>query len=364
MPPVSEHSNIFIKLWVWLRTNLFSSFFNTILTFLALYLLYLIIPPLFNWLFLDANWHEGTSRADCQADGACWTMIRARFGQFIYGFYPESERWRVNLVFILMALGIAAFIIKKIPGKTYTGLFLLVLFPFISFWLLYGWPYLPIVETRFWGGLMLNVIVGTIGIVASLPLGIFLALGRRSNLPVISMVCTFYIEFVRAVPLITVLFMSSVMLPLFLPEGVTFDKLLRAIIGIALFSAAYMAEVIRGGLQAIPRGQFEAAKSLGLNYWQTVCLIILPQALRLVIPGIVNTFISLFKDTTLVTQIGIFDLLGVIQAATRDANWAGLAIEGYVFTAFVFWIICFSMSRYSQYLEKKLNASSYKNNSD
>ena len=201
---------------------------------------------------------------------------------------------------------------------------------------------LRVVETSLWGGLTLTLVIAGVGIVSSLPIGIVLALGRRSEMPVVRMLCVGFIELIRAVPLITVLFMASVMLPLFLPTGVNFDKLLRALVGVVLFSSAYMAEVVRGGLQAIPNGQYEAAKALGLSYWKIMGLIVLPQALRIVIPGIVNTFIGLFKDTTLVLIIGLFDLLGMVQAALTDAAWLGFALEGYVFAGFVFWIFCFA----------------------
>ena len=214
---------------------------------------------------------------------------------------------------------------------------------------------LPFVETPLWGGLFLTLVIAVSGIVASLPIGIVLALGRRSDMPVVRAICTGFIEFWRGVPLITVLFMSSVMFPLFMPEGMTFDKLIRALVGVMLFSSAYMAEVVRGGLQAIPRGQYEAAQALGLNYWKMMGLVVLPQALKLVIPGIVNTFIGLFKDTTLVLIIGLFDFLGMAQLAGTNPDWLGFSVEGYVFVAFGFWIFCFSMSRYSQHLEKKLH---------
>ncbi len=200
---------------------------------------------------------------------------------------------------------------------------------------------------------MLTLIIAAVGIVAALPIGTLLALGRRSEMPIVRSLCITYIEFWRGVPLITVLFMASVMLPLFLPEGTYFNKLLRAMIGIVMFESAYMAEVVRGGLQAIPKGQYEAAAALGLNYWKMMGLIILPQALRLVIPGIVNTFIALFKDTTLILIIGLFDLLATVEAAFRDPNWLGYAVEGYVFAALVFWVFCFGMSRYSQALERR-----------
>lgn len=339
----------------WARANLFSSPLNVALTLGALYLIYLIVPPIIDWAFLSANWHEGTSRADCTAEGACWTMIRARFGQFMYGRYPIEERWRVDIAFILFLVTAIPLLIDRVPGKKYLAIFVFLVLPVIAFFLFYGGLGLRKVETSVWGGLMLTLILGIVGIVFSLPLGVLLALGRRSDLPIIRMLCVAFIEFVRAVPLITVLFMASVMLPLFLPPGVTFDKLLRAMIGIAVFGAAYMAEVVRGGLQAIPRGQYEGAMALGLGYWQMMGLVVLPQALKIAIPGIVNTFIGLFKDTTLVIVIGLFELLGTVQQATRDANWIGLSTEGFVFAAVIYFIFCFGMSRYSVRLERKLH---------
>lgn len=213
----------------------------------------------------------------------------------------------------------------------------------------------PLVETRLWGGLFLTLVIAAVGIVGSLPLGVLLALGRRSALPVVRAICVAFIEVWRGVPLITVLFMASNMFPLFMPEGVNFDKLLRALLGVTIFASAYMAEVVRGGLQAIPAGQYEAAAALGLGYWRATGLVVLPQALRIVIPGIVNNFIGLFKDTTLVLIIGLFDFLGMAQAASSNTNWLGFAIEGYVFTGFGFWVFCFGMSRYSQHLERRLH---------
>jgi general L-amino acid transport system permease protein len=240
--------------------------------------------------------------------------------------------------------------------KGLVSLFLLVFYPVIAYFLFVGDSFgLLHVETPLWGGLFLTLVISLVGIVASLPIGILLALGRRSDMPIVRALCIGFIEFWRGVPLITVLFMSSVMFPLFLPEGMNFDKLIRALVGVMLFSAAYMAEVVRGGLQAIPKGQTEAAEALGMSYWKTMGLIVMPQALKLVIPGIVNTFIGLFKDTTLVLTIGLFDLLGTVQLIGSNADWLGFAIEGYVFTAFVFWCFCFSMSRYSQRLEIKLH---------
>lgn len=339
----------------WLRANLFSNWFNTLLTLLAIYLVWLIVPPLLQWALFQADW-SGTSRADCSGEGACWVFIRERFDQFMYGFYPEELRWRVDLTVWLVVIGAAPLFVPMMPRKALYGLAFLVIYPLLAFWLLHGGFFgLSEVETSQWGGLMLTLVIAAVGIAGALPLGILLALGRRSNMPAIRVICVTFIEFWRGVPLITVLFMSSVMLPLFLPEGLSFDKLLRALIGVILFQSAYIAEVVRGGLQAIPKGQYEAAAAMGLGYWRMMGLVILPQALKLVIPGIVNTFIALFKDTSLVIIIGLFDLLNSIKQATTDPAWLGMATEGYVFAALVFWIFCFGMSRYSMRLERKLD---------
>ena len=339
----------------WLRENLFNSPLNATLTLGCLWLLWQIVPPILDWAIFDATW-EGNSREACAAvEGACWTFIKVRFDQFLYGFYPVVQRWRVNLAFVILVAAAVPLFIPAFRHKLALGVGLLFVYPVIAFYLFHGGAFgLPAVRTALWGGLFLTLVIAGVGIVASLPIGILLALGRRSEMPVVRMLCIGFIELVRAVPLITVLFMASVMLPLFLPPGVNFDKLLRALVGVALFSSAYMAEVVRGGLQAIPKGQYEAAKALGLSYWKTMGLIALPQALKIVIPGIVNTFIGLFKDTTLVLIIGLFDLLGIVQAALTDAAWLGFALEGYVFAAFGFWIFCFAMSRYSMRLERRL----------
>ncbi len=339
----------------WIRQNLFNGWLNSLLTVVALYLLYLTVPPIIDWALLSATF-SGTDRSACAgSDGACWTFIKVRWGQVLYGFYPEAERWRPNLVFFAGLAGLIG-VVPKTRWRKWLAGFLLLPYPVAAFILLCGGVFgLPSVETARWGGLTVTLVVAVTGIVASFPIGVVLALGRRSNMPIVRSVCVVFIEVVRGVPLISVLFMSSVMLPLFLPEGVNFNKLLRALIGVTLFTAAYMAEVVRGGLQAIPKGQYEGAKALGLGYWQAMGFIILPQALKLVIPGIVNSFISLFKDTTLVAIIGIFDLLGIVQAASKDANWLGLETEGYAFAALMFWIFCFSMSRMSLRLERKLD---------
>ncbi len=342
----------------WLRRNLFSSPLNIALTLLAVYLLSIALPPLLRWALLDASW-SGDSREACPADGgACWVFIRVHFEQFMYGFYPDGQRWRVKAALVVLILGAAPLFVRAVPGKLKVrlGLGLLAVYPVIAFVLFKGGVLgLPEVETSQWGGLLLTLVIAGIGMTAALPLGVLLALGRRSRMPAIQTLCVTFIEFWRGVPLITVLFMSSVMLPLFLPAGVSFDKLLRALIGVTLFQAAYMAEVVRGGLQAIPKGQFEAAAALGLGYWKTMALIVLPQALKLVIPGIVNTFIALFKDTSLVLIIGLFDLMNIVHNATTNPEWLGFSTEGYVFAAAVYWLFCFGMSRYSQNLEKRLH---------
>ncbi len=348
-PPLS------VGVLAWLRNNLFSSPFNTLLSLFAGYLIWLVLPPLLQWALFDANW-LGRSRADCTGEGACWVFVQQRFGQFIYGFYPPELRWRVNLTVLLTLFAAAPLFIARMPRKAPYALGYLLVLPLLAYWLLHGgfWG-LSEVATSQWGGLMLTLVIAAVGISGALPLGILLALGRRSDMPAIRVLCVTFIEFWRGVPLITVLFMSSVMLPLFLPEGLSFDKLVRALIGVILFQSAYVAEVVRGGLQAIPKGQYEAAAAMGLGYWRMMGLVILPQALKLVIPGIVNTFIALFKDTSLVIIIGLFDLLNSIKQATTDPAWLGMATEGYVFAALLFWIFCFGMSRYSMRLERRLD---------
>lgn len=344
----------------WVRQNLFSSPLNVFLTLFSIYILYLLLPPIIEWGIINATW-EGSSKAACTAGGACWAFINVYFEQFMYGLYPSQETWRINLAVILIVLLIGMFAIKAI-NKLFLSLTILLVYPVVAYFLFAGGVFgLEVVETSRWGGLFLTVLLGVVGIVASFPLGALLALGRRSNMPVAKSVSLVFIETIRAVPLITILFMASVMIPLFLPEGLNFNKLLRVLIGITLFSSAYMAEVIRGGLQAIPKGQYEAADAMGLTYWQSMTLVILPQALKLVIPGIVNSFISLFKDTTLVYIVGMFDFLGRIQAANHDTNWLGTTVEGYAFAAIVYWAFCFGMSRYSMALERKLDTGHKRN---
>ncbi|MFD2051628.1 amino acid ABC transporter permease [Mesorhizobium calcicola] len=352
----------------WVRKNLIASVGDTILTIIGIALVVMILPQIINWAFINAVW-TGPNRTVCatvaqggiQPDGwsgACWAFVNAKFGQLMFGTYPIEERWRPILVGILLVVLLVPMLIPSVPRKGLNVLLLIVVFPIVSFFLLVGGAFgLEHVETARWGGLLVTLSLSFVAIVVSLPLGIVLALGRRSKMPVVKMLCVIFIEAVRGIPLITVLFMASVMLPLFLPPGVTFDKYLRALIGVSLFAAAYMAEVVRGGLQAIPKGQYEGADSLGLGYWQKMYLIVMPQALKLVIPGIVNTFIGMFKDTSLVTIISMFDLLGIVKQNFSDANWATAqtARSGLIFAAFVFWLFCFGMSRYSMYTERRLD---------
>jgi len=340
----------------WLKANLLASPTQLILSVLSLYVLYVIVAFVLRWAVLDAHW-SGDSRQDCAGFGACWVFVKVRLSQFLYGFYPEAQRWRVNVTLLLCTVTLLPLLARTLVHKLGWAAVALACYTVAAFVLLNGgFLDLPPVETHLWGGLMLTLVVSGVGILGSLPMGILLALGRRSNLPVIQALSVAFIEVVRGVPLVTLLFMASTMLPFFLPEGASPDKLVRALIGITLFAGANMAEVVRGGLQAIPRGQFEAATALGLGYWKTMGLVVLPQALRVVIPGILNTFISLFKDTTLVLIIGLFDLLGMVQAAATDPRWLGFALEGYVFAGLIFWAFCFAMSRVSMTLERRLRS--------
>ena len=422
----------------WIRGNLFSSPLNAILTLLCVWLVIDTVPGMVRFYILDAVW-TGTNRDACLADkvgrpvGACWAYIADRTQYFIYGSYPVAERWRVNIVFAMFALGVVWLLWNRMPLKKVGFFFFFVILPASAFILLLGGPRaesflrfliivtfalavlylvlsfvpglmkfwigegqlaveeampawqrfyrpkrlilislvvfgllailadkvgLPRVDTGLWGGMTVTFLISAVGIVFSLPLGVLLALGRRSRLPAIQLLSVIFIEFVRGVPLITVLFMANTMLPLFVPQECSPDRLLRPLIGVALFAAAYMAEVIRGGLQAIPKGQYEGAMSLGLGYWQMMRLIILPQALRIVIPGIVNTFIGLFKDTTLVTVVGIFDFLRTIEATLVDPTWATPTTRatGYAFAAMFYFLCCWGMSRYSIAVEKRLAA--------
>ncbi len=348
-PPVIE-----LGVMGWLRKNLFSNWINSLLTIFGLYLIYILIPPLVNWIFLDANF-VGSSRDDCTNEGACWIFIKQNIKLIFYGLYPIEEIWRINFVYLILLISGVYLLVPSLKYKGWVGTFLLIIFPIMCVIMLSGGLGLEAVETRLWGGLFLTLVIAGVGIVLSLPIGVMLALGRRSKLPVVSILCTIFIEIWRGVPLITVLFMASNMFPLFMPEGVNFDKLIRALIGVMFFSAAYLAEVVRGGLQAMPKGQYEASQSVGLTYWRMMALVILPQSLKMVIPAIIGSFIAIFKDTTLVLVIGLFDFLGIIQFVGTNPDWLGFSHEGYVFAAAVFWVFCYAMSWYSQRLEKKLD---------
>ncbi|MEQ8370682.1 MAG: amino acid ABC transporter permease [Alphaproteobacteria bacterium] len=339
----------------WLRSNLFSSWFNTALTILSLWIIWQVVPPFIDWVFFSST-IAGNSREACAAvSGACWTYVKVWFWTFMFGFYPEDERWRVVLSFAILVSAGAPLFVESFRHKRILGAFLMLGYPLIAYWLFVGGFFgLELVPTEDWGGFFLTLVIAGIGIFFSLPIGIVLALGRRSEMPAVRMLCTVFIEFWRGIPLIVFLFVASNVFQLFLPQGVTVDKLIRALVAVALFASAYMAEVVRGGLQSIPKGQYEAASALGLGYWQSMAQVILPQALKAVIPGIVNTFIGLFKDTTLVAIISLLDLLGRVQQSFNDPDWGGFAIEGYVFTAFVFFIFCYGMSRYSQSVERRL----------
>ena len=338
-----------------LNKNINSNNFNALLTLFTIFIIIKSIPPMLDWFILEANF-VGNSKDDCTGDGACWVFIKVWFNRFMYGLYPDAEQWRINTAFLILftVVGVSFFVSEKL--KKYFILFLVFVFPFLGIKLISGGSFgLEYVESAAWGGLSLTFIISAFAILFCFPIGVILALGRRSSLPAIRYISIGFIELWRGVPLITVLFMSAVMFPMFLPDGTFIDKLIRVLIAITLFEAAYMAEVVRGGLQALPKGQYEAAKSLGMGYWRMNALIILPQALKLVIPGIANTLLALVKDTPLIFVVGLMELAGMIGLAKTNPKWLGMAMEGYVFAGLVFWIICYAMSRYSQNLEKKLS---------
>ena len=401
----------------WVRENLFSNWFNSVLTLVSLYVIYVALAGLIPWAF-GGVWDAG-SLSECReilnaefgnTHYACWAVITERWQQLVYGFYPDEEIWRANLCFVLMLVAIAPVLYDRVPRPL---LWLTAAFPFLMVWLVWGgsvwgpiavalgfvaggiafsfversfgtlfavlaavaialvwWAFLggvfsgivqgllPLhlqeVESREMGGFMICLIIGISGIALSLPIGIVLALGRQSDLLIVKTICVGFIEFIRGVPLITLLFSAQIILNYFLPPNTAFDITLRVIIMVTLFSSAYMAEVIRGGLAALPKGQYEAADALGLDYWKAQRLIIMPQALKISIPGIVNTFIGLFKDTTLVMFIGIYDMLALSNAIRANSEWNGIYWELFVFIGLVFWVCCFAMSQYSQWLERKL----------
>jgi general L-amino acid transport system permease protein len=353
-PPAEAPSSLRAVVADWARKNLFNSIPNTILTLLLAWLLWETVIPATQWGVLNAVW-LADDPAVCRAaqDGACWALIANKYRFILFGLFPYDEQWRPLLAIILF---LVALVVSCVPVFWRPWLAGLWLFVFVAAALLMwgGILGMSFVENGRWGGLPLTLILSVVGIVCSFPLAILLALGRRSELPAVRALCVGFIEFVRGVPLISVLFMASVMFPLFLPEGVTIDKLLRAQVGIILFTAAYLAEAVRGGLQAVARGQFEAADALGLSYWKKTGLVILPQALKTSIPALVNQFISMFKDTSLVIIIGLFDLLSTAKAALSDPPWRPFYVEAYLFAALIYWAFCFFMSRYSQYIERRL----------
>lgn len=400
----------------WLRENLFRGPVNSLLTLGSLALILWLLPGIVQWAFIDAVW-IASSLSECRelGEGACWAVIVERFDQFIYGFYPSDLRWRPNIAFLLMFVAFAYALFDGMPGRRY-GLIFAAVYPLVAYYLIWGgsiwdvatfvlglavaagvfglsgrllpdrsrgfailpallvflgWVFaveiplaealqaaLPIglepVESRQLGGFLLSTIIGVAGITLSLPIGILLALGRRSKLFFIQTICIVVIEFIRGVPLITLLFVANAVLAYFFPPGSNLDLILRVVIMVTAFASAYMAEVIRGGLAALPSGQYEAADAMGLNYWQSMRLIILPQALKISIPNIVSTFIGLFKDTTLVVVIGLLDPIGLINTTRADSDWNGIVWEFYIFVGLFFFIACFAMSRYSLYLERKL----------
>ena len=319
-----------------INANFNSNNFNAILSLIVIFLMIKYIPPLLNWFIFDADF-IGTKKEDCTSGGACWVFVKVWFNRFVYGMYPDAEQWRINWAFILLFTLVGASFFVPTKFKKYLLIFLLFIYPFIGLKLISGGDFgLKYVETGAWGGLSLTFIVSAFALILCFPIGMFLALGRRSNLPAIRYTSIGFIELWRGVPLITVLFMSAVMFPMFLPDGTYVDKLIRVLIAITLFEAAYIAEVIRGGLQALPKGQYEAAKSLGMGYWRMHFLIILPQALKLVIPGIANTFLALVKDTPLIFVVGLLELAGMVNLAKTNPKWLGMAMEGYVFAGLVF----------------------------
>ncbi|PNU19716.1 amino acid ABC transporter permease [Geothermobacter hydrogeniphilus] len=346
-PPVTE-----VGVLGWLRENLFNNWFNSLLTILTIYSLFLVIPPLIKWAFVDSLWFSDA--AACRdIDGACWSIIPANARFIFFGFFPEDQQWRPLTAMILLL----ALVLYSQNRRSWNKL----LFPiwtaglFVMGWLMHGGLGLPVVETAKWSGLPLTLMLSLFGMVGAYPLGVLLALGRQSRLPAIKSLCVVYIELIRGVPLISMLFMSSIMFPLFLPEGITIDKVLRAQVAIIIFTAAYIAEVVRGGLQAITKGQYEAADSLGLNYGQAMRLIILPQALKIVIPPTVGILISAFKDTSLVVIIALYDVLKTTKVTLSNPKWMGYSSEAYLFLAVLYFIFCYAMSNYSRKLEKALH---------
>jgi general L-amino acid transport system permease protein len=349
-PPVTE-----VGMIGWMKANLFNGWFNSILTLVVLYLLWLSIPPLINWALIDSYWFSTSDQ--CKAgNGACWSVITANIRFILFGFYPHDLQWRPLLAIVIL---ITLLIYSQNRNHWRKYLFYAWLLGLFTMGLLLkgGLFGLETVESNKWGGLPLTLLLSVFGLTAAYPVGVMLALGRQSKMPVIKSFSVVYIELIRGVPLISLLFMSSVVFPLFLPEGVSINNILRAQVAIILFTAAYIAEVVRGGLQGVGRGQYEAADSLGLNYFQTMRLVILPQALKIVIPPSVSILISAFKDTSLVVIIALYDLLKTTQTTLSDPKWMGFSAEAYIFVALIYFVCCFFMSNYSRRLERELDTS-------
>lgn len=336
----------------WIRYNLFKGWFNSLLTIITIYCLWVIVPPLIRWAFIDSLWVS--TGAECQqSDGACWSIIPANIRFIIFGFYPYDQQWR-PLVAMVLLIGLLFYSRNRNHWKK-SLLYAWLIGLFVMGLLMKGGLFgLSPVESTKWGGLPLTLMLSVFGLTAAYPLGVVMALGRRSKMQAVKTLCILYIELIRGVPLISLLFMSSVVFPLFLPEGVTINNILRAQVAIILFTAAYIAEVVRGGLQAIPRGQYEAADSIGLSYYLTMRLVILPQALKIVIPPSVQQLISAFKDTSLVVIIALFDVLRTTQTVLSNPKWMGFSAEAYIFVALIYFLCCFFMSNYSRRLEREL----------
>ncbi|MBC7359236.1 MAG: amino acid ABC transporter permease [Desulfacinum sp.] len=341
----------------WLRQNLFNTPLNSLLTLTTLYFLWTILPPFARWAFLDASWFS-PSQVCRDGAGACWSVITQNIRFILFGFYPYDQQWRPTVA-VLLLLGLLFFSRHRKNWNKWLAYGWLAGLPAMGILMAGGVPGLPAVESTKWGGLPLTLLLSVFGLTAAYPLGVILALGRQSKMPAIKVLSVVYIEMIRGVPLISLLFMGSIIFPLFLPEGITINKILRAQVAIILFTAAYIAEVVRGGLQAIPRGQYEAAESLGLNYYLTMRLVILPQALKIVIPPTVSILISAFKDTSLVVIIALYDVLKTTQTVLSNPEWMGFSREAYIFLAILYFLGCFSMSHYSRRLEQELSTDNH-----
>ncbi len=352
-PPVKQAGVVY-----WLRTNLFADWKSSLTTVVLIGFALFYLPPLFDWAIVQAVLQPNADVCQqARGTGACWGVIVEKYRLIIFGRYPYEEQWRPEIATGLLVGLLMASCVRMFWKPWLVVLWAAVLAGFFA--LMYGGVFgLSVVTTDRWGGLPLTIMLASLSIVLAFPIAVLVALGRKSRLPAIRTFCIIYVELVRGVPLISVLFMASFMFPLFMPQGFTIDVLVRVLVGITLFAAAYMAEIVRGGLQAIPKGQVEAADSLGLTYWQTQRKIVLPQALAMVVPGIMNNFISIFKDTSLVTIVSLYELTGSLGLALNsDADWRPFKIEGYLFITLIYFIFCFAMSRYSLWVEKQLNRS-------